>query len=51
MHEGLRANPDLVAEHSGDFVRVPGATDVAKQRNPVDRFGQLRIEPGVVAHR
>ena len=51
VHECLRANRDLVTEERGDLVCVPCATYVAQQRDPVDRFGQLRIEAGLLADR
>jgi hypothetical protein len=30
---------------------VAGATDVAQQRDPIDRLAQVRIEPGLFAQR
>jgi hypothetical protein len=51
VHECLRANRDLVTEQRGDFVRVTRAAYVAQQRDPVNRFGQLRIEASLFAYR
>ena len=38
------ADGDLVAEDGRDFVRVPGAPDIAQQRDPVDGLAQLPVE-------
>ena len=51
MHEGLRADGDLVAEQGGDLMRVPRTADVAQQRDPVDDFAQARVEAGFLAQR
>ena len=44
-HERLAEDPDVVPEHRGrDLVRVAGASDVAKQRDPVGGPADLVVE-------
>ncbi len=50
VHERLRADPDLVAEQRRDLVGVPGAADVAQQRDPVGVLAHLLVEPRRLAH-
>ena len=44
VHQRLGPDRDLVAEHGGDLVRVPGAADVAQHRNPVRVLAHLVID-------
>ena len=50
VHECLGADGDLVAEHGGDLVGVPGAPDVAQQRHPVGGLALLFLDAGGVAY-
>jgi len=51
VHERLGADGDLVAEDGCDFMGMPGAADVAKQRDPVRGLAQVVVEPGGLADR
>ena len=49
VHQRLGADRDLVAEHGGDLVGVPGAPDVPEQRHPVGALALLVVDARGVA--